>query len=215
MLISSGIHVEKHFKAVLEKVSGYLTAIVEKINKYWSVLKQEMKRQKEQATIQSKLLKQLKEDNVEETRFPIENYESLCECLIRLVQVFSEKHGEYFAKYINSENNQFISVLFILVTFPKERVIVDCLGVLRILMEKIGDKLTQVFPDAETVFDQAGLKLVNMFKLDFATNEFEKGIVDAVLQSYCLVKGDEKNIYTVKILARLHKMLLRLMVNLL
>ena len=159
-------------------------------------------------------MKQLKEDNVEETRFPIENYESLCECLIRLVQVFSEKQGDFFSKYINTENNQLISVLFVLVTFPKEKVIVDCLGVLRILMEKIGSRLTQVFPTAESVFDQAGLKLVNMFKLDFATNDFEKGIVDTVLQSYCLIiKEEEKYIYTAKLLARLHKMLLRLMVN--
>lgn len=215
LLVSQGAHVEKHFKLILDKVSEYLTAVVEKINKYWSVLKQEIKRQKEQATIQSKLLKQLKEDNVEETRFPIENYESLCECLIRLVQAFSERHGDYFANYINAENSQFISVLFILVTFPKERIIVDCLGVLKSLMDKIGNKLPQVFPNAETVMDQVGLKLVNMFKLDFATNDFEKGIVDTVLQSYCLVKEEEKNIYTAKILAKLQKMLLRLMVGIL
>lgn len=190
-----------------------LVGIVEKLDQYWQNLKEERKIQKEQNVIQSKFLKKLKEENQESTRIPIENFESLCECLLRLVQIFSDKHNDTLTKYMTKENNQFINTLLTIVSFPKERVVNDSMGVIQRLLEKTGNQLAQFFQTSEIAMEKVGRRLVNMYKLNYATKEFEEKLSETVIKSYCLVKEEEKDAYTALILTRIQKILLKMMVH--
>jgi len=208
----TGNRIEKHTKLLLHKVDQYLIGLVEKINLHWQETKEEVKRHKEQNTIESKILKKLKEDNADDEKVSIENYESLCECLIRLVQAFSENYQEYFARYLTAENPEFFQKLLILITFPKEVLIVDCLGVLQTLIQNLAKNLASIFENAEAVLDKIGAKLINMFKLSFATNDFETKLSETIFKTYSLAEGAEVG-YTTLLLIKIRKVLLRMMVS--
>lgn len=212
-LILQGARVEKHFKVVLDKLEAGLNQIVHRIEQYWQSQREEYKREKEKSRIQSKFLKKLREENEEDINIPIEENESLGETLLRVVEAFVDKQPGVLTKYINNENKEFMKTFLSLVTFPKERFVVDCLGVTQILLEKIGGNMKSIFPDASTVMENIGYKLVALFKLSFATNDFEKGIAETVLKSYCLISEDERDAYTVLILHKFLKTLLKMMVS--
>ncbi len=208
----TGSKVEKHTKILMHKLDQHLIALVEKINLHWQETKEEVKFHKEQNTIESKILKKIKADNADEEKVSIENYESLCECLIRLVQAFSESYQEYFARYLTVENPEFFQRLLILITFPKEVLIVDCLNVLQILLQNLAKDLGSIFENAEAVLDKIGAKLINMFKLSFATNDFETKLTETVFKTYSLVQGAEVE-YTTLLLIKIRKVLLRMMAS--
>lgn len=212
LIMRTGNRIEKHTKLLLHKVDQYLIGLVEKINLHWQETKEEVKRHKEQNTIESKILKKLKEDNADDEKVSIENYESLCECLIRLVQAFSENYQEYFARYLTAENPEFFQKLLILITFPKEVLIVDCLGVLQTLIQNLAKNLASIFENAEAVLDKIGAKLINMFKLSFATNDFETKLSETIFKTYSLAEGAEVG-YTTLLLIKIRKVLLRMMVS--
>ena len=212
-MILQGARVEKHFKAVLEKAEAGLNQIVYRIEQYWQSQREEYKREKEKSRIQSKFLKKLKEENEEDINIPIEENESLGETLLRVVQAFAEKQPAVLTKYINNENKEFMRVFLSLVTFPKEKFVIDCLGVIQTLFEKVGGNLKPILPDAATVMENIGYKLIGLFKHSFATSDFEKGVTETVLKSYSLVTEGEKDAYTVLILNKLLKTLLKMMVK--
>jgi len=211
LVMRAGNKVDKHMKILLHKVDQHLTGLVEKVNIHWQETKDEVKRLKEQNTIESKILKKLKQQNADENQVSIDKYESICESLIRLIQAFSENYQDSFAKYLTTENQEFFPRLLILTTFPKETLIVDCLGVLQTLIQNLGSRISSMFENVESVMDKIGAKLINMFKLAFATQDFETKVSETLFKTYLLVQNGEVE-YTILILTKIRKTLLRMMV---
>ena len=211
LVMRAGNKVDKHMKVLLHKVDQHLTGLVEKVNIHWQETKDEVKRLKEQNTIESKILKKLKQQNADENQVSIDKYESICESLIRLIQAFSENYQDSFAKYLTTDNQEFFPRLLVLTTFPKETLIVDCLGVLQTLIQNLGSRISSMFENVESVMDKIGAKLINMFKLAFATQDFETKVSETLFKTYLLVQNGEVE-YTILLLTKIRKTLLRMMV---
>jgi hypothetical protein len=215
LLIKKGKKLDKHIKTILNSVNKTLDHLNQKLDEYWKNLKEERAKQKEEAKIQSKLLKKLRAENEPKHVVDVMSYESLANCLINMMTALSQNYTDAFLVYIRKESPQLLSSFLALTSFPNERVVIAVASAFDSIIVNQANSLRNLFDTEEKIYEAFGSKLLNMYKFSFVTNEFENQLKRLTWDVYQLCPNNVKEKYAITWLSSLQRILLKMMVNLL